>query len=204
MSTDFEDFLDANKDRLDKGSPQPETWRKLEQRLVAYHQKKRNTRVIRMRLAAAASTLAIVGLTVLLVFERHKNFAKIETAAVQGTDSNASVFNTDNLRNFVDQKTMQSLVRYTSAITEKQQQIKQLLSSNPQLYGDFVIAMHSLDQLFRELELAIANSPNRQSILQSMIENLQLRETILDNQLQLLNNLQSSNGADHENQIDSF
>jgi hypothetical protein len=90
-------------------------------------------------------------------------------------------------------KTRQTLVYYSRMIGIRQQQIRLIQDMDPELYKKSQQGIEDLNKSYNHLKNHLRGSVNPQKILQLMIQNLQLQEQILNNQLQLIESLQSPN-----------
>jgi hypothetical protein len=202
MENEFEKYLQQNRGRFEKGSPSPRVWEKLQRDLVDHQARRR--RVIRMRRigwSIAASILLCIGVT-LLIF---KNNGQVSRNPISGTalrpDSMIDVQkiaaqkmkqdSADRLVGITDDKTRQSLYRYTRLIETRQEQMATLRRINPGLYAKSQKALTDLDQVYKRLKKQLPQSVDQQKILKSLIDNLKMQEQILNNQLQLLEELQT-------------
>ncbi len=76
---------------------------------------------------------------------------------------------------------------YTQLISKKREEIAQQLT--PQQQKDFVAEIDELDKLYLELKETYRTNATNERLLDAMINNLQIRLSILDKQLMILENL---------------
>ena len=72
---------------------------------------------------------------------------------------------------------------------------------DPDLYKKSQKGIEDLNKAFNHLKNQLPGSINQQKVLELMIQNLQLQEEILNNQLQLIQSLQSPNPSKHEKNV---
>jgi hypothetical protein len=216
MENEFEKYLQERRDRLETGQPSAQVWEKLQVGLIEH--RRRRVRTIRLRWAGygvAASILLCLGLFFLAPKNKgtvnQKSSARISKPgheikpSLQRNDSTTEeslITETEKNRNqdsFVlsDQKTRQSLVYYSKLIEIRQQQIRLMQDIDPDLYKKSQKGIEDLDKAYTHLKNQLPQSINQQKVLKLMIQNLQLQEEILNNQLQLIQSLQSPN-PEHE------
>ena len=91
-----------------------------------------------------------------------------------------------------DDKTRQSLFRYTKLIETRQKEMATLRQVDPELYAKSQKALTDLNEVYNNLKKQLPHSVDQQKILQSLLQNLKMQEQILTNQLQLLEELQNN------------
>jgi len=91
-----------------------------------------------------------------------------------------------------------SLFYYASLVESKQKQVDRLQKTDPSLYTDLKKIMLDLDEMYLKLKNTLPGSIYKQKVLEDMIENLKMQEIILNNQLQLLKKVSSSNNERDE------
>jgi hypothetical protein len=200
MENEFEKYLQQNRDRFEKGSPSPRVWEKLQRDLIE-HQTRRH-RVIRMRRIGWSIAACIVLCTsvVLFIFRPIKNETitrndRHHDSVLDQQKILAEKIEQDSalrMAGVTDDKTRQSLFRYTKLIETRQKQMAVLQQVNPQLYASSQKVLLDLNQVYNRLQKQLPGSPDQQKVLQALIQNLKMQEQILNNQLQLLEELQNN------------
>lgn len=93
------------------------------------------------------------------------------------------------------------LNRYSLTIDEKRDEIIKLAKNNPELYKDFSADLQSLETSYKNLKSDLGSAPNKEALVQAMIQNLQLQVDLLNQQLIILqrfNNATKNHGNDQE------
>lgn len=214
MEKEFEKYLAQNRDKLETGGPSPRVWQNLEAELIQRNQK--TARIIKMRriwLSAAASLLLLIGLGALL-FKKDKSVIRAAKTINIKTNTDTAKTTPQLLVNTVkpgkaiqkkedgdfdltDKEYRQTIYYYTRLVEIRQRQIGRIQNADPELYKESRTAIEELDAVYSRLKTQLPNSINQEKVLESMIENLQMQEKILNNQLQLIRELQS-NKNDHD------
>jgi len=98
---------------------------------------------------------------------------------------------TDGEENNPLEELEQTEAYYTSLISEKKGQIRQYATDNPALYADFQQEVETLDSMYRELKIELYESQGSHRVMSALIENLQLRIDILNQQLNILEKIEN-------------
>jgi len=202
MENEFEKYLQQNRDRFENGSPTPRVWEKLQRDLVD-HQARRH-RVIRIRRISwsiAASILLCIAATLIIFKNKNQVSSNAITQNAAHRDSiidrqkivaqKIALDRAERIAGVTDDKTRQSLYHYTQLIETRQKEMATLRQINPELYAKSQKALTDLDVVYNRLKKQLPKSVDQQKILQSLIQNLKMQEQILNNQLQLLEELQT-------------
>lgn len=88
-----------------------------------------------------------------------------------------------------DSLSRQTLDLISRRVELKQAALKEIASSHPTLYKTFQEAQSQLSSMYNELEKEFANSPNREALLEAMIQNLVLQQDLLNRQLSIYQKL---------------
>jgi hypothetical protein len=222
MSNQFEDFVKNNREDFDKFEPGPVVWHNIQQDLKRPAEKKGILISINvLRWAAAAAVLLIIG-TAAYYFLNKKNTAteivkkeelktndlpvvspkieeKKETPVVAETikpQTKTTEPKTTQTTSNDDEN--QELVYYTKLVELKQNQITKIKNDEPLLYKQFAGDFNRLDSTFHILKKQLPVNPNREQILEAMIQNLQYQEALLNQQLNVIKKLKNSKKEAYE------
>jgi hypothetical protein len=91
------------------------------------------------------------------------------------------------------------IYHFQELIGLKQEELKQLKKDYPDLYKEFVGDLNQLDSAYHVLKTTLTNNPNREMLLEAMIENLQLQSDLLNRQLLIIKEIKQKSNS-HENQ----
>jgi hypothetical protein len=92
----------------------------------------------------------------------------------------------------------QEVAQFTQLIELKQNELKEIEKENPNLYKMFVADINKLDSSYNALKKELPENPNREQLLEAMIENLRLQTEILNQQLSIINQIKASKSANHD------
>ncbi len=91
--------------------------------------------------------------------------------------------------------------QYNLVIDEKRDEIIRLAKNNPELYKDFSADLRSLEASYKNLKSDLGSAPNKEALVQAMIQILQLQVDLLNQQLIILqrfNNATENHGNNQE------
>lgn len=78
------------------------------------------------------------------------------------------------------------VVHYTRLIDDKRTELKQMTESNPALYAEFATDLERLERNYRTLKSELPQTLNQETLIQAMIQNLQLQINLLNEQLRVI------------------
>lgn len=215
MENGFEEYLRDNRERFEKGGPSPELWQNIEQALISRQQKKAH--IVRMRLvgwAAAAGLILGIGIAYLAmrkdepivpIVKNQPEIKKVPPAVLPAKKDTLYAEEPMPVRKRkpLPERTQpattepyQSIDYYARLVAQREQQFKQLRSVDPGLYNESKKAVAELNVTYNQLQSQLNNSINRQKVIEMMIQNLQMQETILNNQLQLIHDAEAKTSGD--------
>ncbi|HMC85316.1 MAG TPA: hypothetical protein VKI61_07315 [Chitinophagaceae bacterium] len=222
MSNQFEDFVKNNREDFDKFEPGPVVWHNIQQDLKRPAEKKGILISMNvLRWAAAAAVLLIIG-TGTYYFLNKKNTAteivkkeelktndlpvvtpkieeKKETPVVAETiKPQTKTTEPKKTQTTSNDDENQELIYYTKLVELKQNQITKIKNDEPLLYKQFAGDFNRLDSTFHILKKQLPVNPNREQILEAMIQNLQYQEALLNQQLNVIKKLKNSKKEAYE------
>jgi hypothetical protein len=78
------------------------------------------------------------------------------------------------------------IAQFKQIIDLQQEELKQLQKNNPALYNEFARDISQLDSAYRSLKDQLGSNPNRETLLEAMLGNLQLQTELLTKQLTII------------------
>lgn len=90
------------------------------------------------------------------------------------------------------------LAHYAALVEIKQNQIKKIKKDEPLLYQKFAGDFQKLDSTFHTLKKQLPVNPNREQLLEAMIQNLQLQTELLNQQLNIIKQINHSKKSAYE------
>jgi hypothetical protein len=191
MGTRFEQFMQDHRNAFDTEEPGEQVWRKLQQQLEP--PKKHHTALM-MRLVtwcAAAAILVLAGMGVYSLFINKPSAQSDNIAMVQE----------DKILKEINPGYAEEVYHFTKLIELKQTELKKIEKDHPRLYKKFVSDITRLDSSYNALRKELPANPNREQLLEAMIENLRLQTEILNQQLNIIKQINENNHDDNSKDI---
>jgi hypothetical protein len=226
MSNRLEQYIKDHREEFDSEEPSPAIWEKIQYPSKPFVEGK--ARVIRLgaiRWAVAAAIILIAG-TGLWIATRPKtnNLPEVAASKPEASDSQVKqnpVISADTTKQQlavqqqpespnVSKKNeedgnadSESLIReemnhYASLVELKHKQLKSIEKDEPLLYKQFAADVYKLDSVYNGLKKQLPKNPNREQLLEAMIQNLQLQMGLLNHQLQIIKQINHSKKAAYE------
>lgn len=223
MSNRLEDFVKNNRDDFDKFEPGPVVWNNIQQELKKPEEKKGILISMNvLRWSAAAAILLLLGAGAYHFLTAKKNEIEIvKTKAGElpksnnlpvVTPRNEAKETPDVAKNTIpepkntqaqpaqsdNEEYNEELVHYARLIELKLNQITKIKKDEPLLYKQFAGDFNKLDSTFHTLKKQLPANPNREQILEAMIQNLQYQEQLLNQQLNIIKKINNSKKEAYE------
>lgn len=223
MSDRFEDFVNKNREDFDKFEPGPVVWNNIQQQIKKPAEKKGILISMQvLRWSAAAAILLMIGAGTYF-FMHKKNEPVIVKAEQPKTNDLPVVTPHDTIKSTPDseehiefkqpetvqlaktegQEYKEELYHYTRLVELKQNEIKKIKKDEPLLYQQFAGDFNKLDSIFHILKKQLPVNPNREQILEAMIQNLQYQEALLNQQLNIIKKINHTKKQAYENALKS-
>ncbi len=90
------------------------------------------------------------------------------------------------------------MVQFAKLIETKQEELKVLAKEQPQLYKKFTTDINQLDSSYNALKNQLTVTPNKEMLIEAMIQNLQLQLNVLNQQLNIINQIKNSKSNSNE------
>jgi len=209
MGTRLEQFIQDNRDQFDSDEPGEQVWKKLEEKIPNFKkqepkklQDSKGSKVIvlkMLRWSAAAAILVLAGLGVYSLFNDRTTTASHETAQhTTTTTTDTPAAESDPILKEINPTYAKEVYHFTQLIELKQNELKEIEKEHPNLYKKFVSDIDKLDSSYNALKRELPVNPNREQLLEAMIENLRLQTEILNQQLSIINEIKDSKNNNHE------
>lgn len=187
----IEQFIRDHRDEFDGEEPAPQVWKNLEKDLIP-KPASNSGRIITlnfMKWAAAAAILVLAGLGV---------YHLISPSQPKGTEIvQQPATGNDDLLQKINPTYAKEVYHFTQLIELKQSELKQIEKDNPELYKSFLGDITKLDSSYNALKKELPTNPNREQLLEAMIENLKLQSDLLNQQLQIIQQIKQSKELSH-------
>ncbi|MFT3936094.1 MAG: hypothetical protein QM726_20855 [Chitinophagaceae bacterium] len=224
----LEDFIKNNREDFDKYEPGPVVWHNVQQQLKKKPAEKGITVSMKtLRWSAAAAILLALGAWYFIANNKQANNnnnladkktkqapasnnlpvpeetkketieipANKEEVAEAPVKKETTPVETASKEN---DETNEELVHYARIIEIKQNQLKKIKTEEPLLYKQFAGDFNKLDSTFHILKKQLPVNPNREQILEAMIQNLQYQEALLNQQLNIIKKINNTKKEAYE------
>jgi len=179
MKNRLEEFVNRNREAFDAESPQPEVWKAIEK--TALKNKAKLFNLITFRQLAASLLILANAVTLFILLERKNDgtSSTVTTPVEQVSKNNEPVY----------EKELDQIGRI---ILVKQAKLKEIEKTNPVLYKTFIGALGQLNNSYHQLEKELGTNPNKEALLEAMIQNLSLQQELLNQQLSIYQKIKQS------------
>ncbi|HLY69466.1 MAG TPA: hypothetical protein VKR53_07035 [Puia sp.] len=90
------------------------------------------------------------------------------------------------------------MVYYAKIVELKHDELKKIKKDEPLLYKQFSGDVYKLDSVYQSLKKELPKNPNREQLLEAMIQNLQLQMELLNRQLHIIKQINNSKKSAYE------
>lgn len=188
MKSNFEQYIRQHREEFDSEDPSPETWQKLQAKISG----KKNPIVKNLFLKSWLIAAAMTGIAALLVFTMIKSPGTDTLAITPEGPVNSELLNQIN----PDQA--KEVYHFTQLIEIKQNELKKMKQADPVLYNQFIKDITRLDSSYNALQTQLPENPNREQLLEAMIQNLHLQTDLLNEQLMIIQKIKQSKNKINE------
>lgn len=188
MNDKLKQFIRDNRAAFDSEEPAPGLFPKIERQILGPQKKAGWTP---WRWAAVITGLVLLSATFFFLPGRNKNGK--ETPVVIQPNSNIK----EDISFIGDATYAKQIYHFKELIGLKQAELEQLKAEYPDLYNQFVTDINELDSSYQSLKINLAENPNREMLLEAMIQNLQLQSELLNRQLMIIKEIKQKNKS-HE------
>ena len=101
---------------------------------------------------------------------------------------------TEEFENSMDEE----MYHYAKLVEIKQNQLKAIEKDEPLLYKQFFADVYKLDSVYHSLQSQLPKNPNREQLLEAMLQNLQLQMGLLNHQLDIIKQINHSKKTAYE------
>ncbi|MDE3252044.1 MAG: hypothetical protein KGO92_04510 [Bacteroidota bacterium] len=180
MKNKLEDFVKRNRDAFDSENPSPHIWEAIEQ---TPEKKEKKILYYFSRMQAAAILLLLLNGMVIFFLLQYRTNGKTEPASGMMSQPVAG----QEIKVSEDM-----LSQFSKAVEKKQERLKEVASTNPVLYKKFTDALNQLNTVYKDLENELEHNPNKEQLLEVMIQNLSLQQELLNQQLSIYQKIKNN------------
>ncbi|MES2371268.1 MAG: hypothetical protein V4557_01730 [Bacteroidota bacterium] len=172
MKNKLEEFVNRNRESFDSEMPDHDLWKEIDKEPV------KESKVFNLltRTQAAAVLLVLVNATIIFFLLQRK------PEASQATSTSPASTEQVTGKEPVSEDALDQISR---VIEVKQAKLKEIERSNPVLYKKFIGALDQLNDAYKDLEKKLDSNPNKEQLLDAMIQNLSLQQELLNQQLSI-------------------
>lgn len=171
MRDNFEQFIDDHRDELDIHQPSDRVWQGIQAKLPREKAHKR-------------TSIPAIAASILFIVASFMWFSK-----PQPVTDKPVVTETPAVQELKEAETY-----YSSVVADKKSQLDKYKDQYPDLYNDLTKEMNTLNGYYTALNEEYTASSGKEVVKQAIIENLQTQVQIIDQQLQIIENINSSKG----------
>jgi hypothetical protein len=92
----------------------------------------------------------------------------------------------------------EEMYHYAKLVEIKEKELKTIEKDEPLLYKQFSMDVNKLDSAYHGLQQQLTKNPNREQILEAMLQNLQLQMGLLNHQLDIIKQINHSKQSAYE------
>lgn len=188
MSKKLKTFIQEHRSAFDDAEAPPSLWQSIDQRL---HQKPA-PRIGRWLVAASVAGLLCFAAWYLI------DRSESPTPKTPAETAAAGEKQEKQLLNSINPAYAKEVYHFTQLIELKQEELKQISKEDPELYRKFVQDISKLDSAYAALKKELPQNPNREQLLEAMINNLQWQMELLNQQLLIIQQIKKSKNKQNE------
>jgi hypothetical protein len=98
----------------------------------------------------------------------------------------------------LDNSVNEEMYHYARLVEIKHNQLKAIEKDEPLLYRQFASDVNRLDSVYHNLQGQLPQNPNREQLLEAMLQNLQLQMQLLNHQLDIIKQINHSKKTEYE------
>ena len=172
MSEEIKNFIADNRSEFDDAIPSDKVWQNIE---AAFTQKRQPIFLnsVYFKWSVAAAVLLLMGSGIYFFSSKNKP-AETIVENITAPDINGLAF-----------EEAPQVNTFVKMIAVKQEELKMIAKEQPQLYEKFTNDIIELDSSYNVLKKQLNISPNREMLIEAMIQNLQLQLSVLNQQLNI-------------------
>lgn len=188
MSRKLEKFVGDNRNEFDDAVPSTKVWENIAARFTEKKKKKLILTPL-YKWSIAAAILISAGITVFLMLNNNKPTDDVVVAAKNDAAADIAA---------IAPEYAPEVNEFAKLVLLKQEELRSLAPEQPELYKKFATDINQLDSSYKSLKNQLGATPNREMLIEAMIQNLQLQLNVLNQQLNIINQIKQSKKYSHE------
>jgi len=224
MSTRLEQFINEHRDEFDDEMPDSKTWENIKQGIETPGKKRPVFQIPRIRWAVAAAVLVLFGSGVLYLLNKSgepkpslvdvtkkaapgNNLPKIQPAGVDTGSARLAQSSIEPKKEIAKEEPAaddpvsdykEEMYHFAKLVEIRHKELSKIVKDEPLLYRQFNADVNKLDSVYRILEKQLPQNPNREQLIEAMIQNLQLQMDLLNHQLTIVKQINHSKKSAYE------
>lgn len=181
-------FINDNRNAFDDEIPSDKIWQGIETSIGQNKKTKLVNISAKLKWSIAAVVIFLVGIGIFFKMQQSSS-NKIDIATVDSSSKDSTPLPQDEAP---------EMKEFAKLIALKQDELKKLSKEQPELYQKFTTDINQLDSTYKILTKQLSIAPNKELLIEAMIQNLQLQLQVLNQQLHIINQIKNSKNDSHE------
>lgn len=187
----LEEFINENRGAFDDEMPSGEVWQKIELAIpkqvsadVSSKPAKLFTIKPLVKWSIAASIL-LAAATAVFFLDRKPDLPAVNTAGTTTDTTTGDIV-------AAMPEAAPEVSQIAKLIVLKQEELKVFSKEQPELYRQFTTDINQLDSSYRTLKNQLSKAPNKEMLIEAMVQNLQLQLNVLNQQLTIIHQIKQT------------
>ncbi len=193
MNDKLKQFIDVNRKDFDTETPGSTVYGRIAGMTEMRYRRGKIVSMLSRRWAAVAACVILAGSVLFITLKPSSRQETIITEQVPA-DMDELIVNTDPVY-------AKQITHFREIIGLQQEELKQLKKDYPELYTKFSNDISGLDSSYRSLKGQLEVNPNRETLLEAMIQNLQIQSDLLTRQLLIIRQIKQKNNSHEKTRI---
>jgi len=193
----LEKFIRDNREDFDAYKPSDDVWNNLEKEFG----KPAPGGIVKSmqwrKWAAAAAVLIFISTGVFFLVKQRTAVVSNPVALQPSTDSPAKSSTEVDIAG-IDPEYAKEVTQFNLLIEARYTELKKIAKEQPALYSQFAGDISKLEASYKTLKSQLPVNPNKEMLLQAMIQNLQLQIDLLNQQLNIIQQIKQSKKSGNE------
>ena len=179
MKDNLKRYIQENREAFDSEMPSAEVFHRIAGTRPG---RSKTARLVSYRWSFAAASVIALMMVLFFTWRNEKSDVPVSTE-------------TENLEYDDDPVYSVQIAQFKQVIDLQQEELKQLQKHNPELYKEFTRDISQLDSAYRSLKDQLGSNPNRETLLEAMLGNLQLQTELLTKQLMIIREIKQNKNS---------
>lgn len=193
MNDKLKEFIEANRKAFDNEQPGSSIYSRIQGQHGTKYRRGKFADMLSRRWAAVAAAVIVITSALFILPKPSTKHDSLITE--QKKDS------PDELIISTDPVYAKQITQFREIIGMQQEELKKLKTDYPELYSQFSGDIISLDSAYRSLKDQLRENPNRETLLEAMLENLQIQSDLLTRQLYIIRQIKQKNNSHEKTRI---